>query len=225
MPRPLGKYELFFGLELTQEQERYVDSIFDNQITFVNAKAGTGKTTLAVGSARILRDMNPKQDLHYIFSPCQEDRIGFLPGDPSEKEAPYRAPLEDALIKIDENPSQVIFNPKDLMAMKQKKYWVYAYSHVYMRGTNKEGCTLIIDEAQNFTHDELKKVLTRVHDNTKVIVIGHTGQCDLKKPELSGFADYMEWFRNESYCGVVELTKNFRGPLAQHADNLVIKRK
>jgi phosphate starvation-inducible PhoH-like protein len=219
MPRPLGKYELFFGMELTDEQGPYVDSIFDNQITFVDAKSGTGKTTLAVASARILKDKNPKQDLYYIFSPVQEGAMGFRPGNQSEKEKSYNQPLVDALEKIDEEPMQAIFNPDDPYAIKQRKYWIYSQSHVFMRGTNRPNCTIIIDEAQNFTHGELKKVLTRIHDTSKAIVIGHQGQCDLKDPTKSGFVDYIEWFRNEPYCGVYELTKNFRGRLAQHADN------
>ncbi|MGG4124746.1 PhoH family protein [Bacillus licheniformis] len=222
MPRPLGKYELFFGLNLTDDQNAYVDSIFDNQITFVNAKAGTGKTTLAVASARIMKDMNPEQDLYYVFSPVEEGKMGYRPGDQNEKELAYRQPLVDALETIKENPLQAIYNEKDSLALKQGRHWVFPQSHVFMRGTNKKACTLIIDEAQNFTHGELKKVLTRVHDNTKVIVIGHIGQCDLKDSSLSGFADYMEWFSKEPYCGVHKLTKNFRGRLAQHADNFSI---
>ena len=219
MPRPLGKYELFFGLQLTDEQEAYVDSIFDNRITFVNAKSGSGKTTLAVACARILKDMNPEQDLHYVFSPVEEGKMGFRPGNQPSKELAYRQPLVDALITIRENPLQAIYNEDDIEAVKQGKYWVYSSSHVFMRGTNKPNCTIIIDEAQNFTHNELKKVLTRVHDNAKVIVIGHTGQIDLKNPKDSGFEDYLEWFKTYKSCGIHELTKNFRGSLSQHADN------
>jgi phosphate starvation-inducible protein PhoH and related proteins len=62
--------------------------------------------------------------------------------------------------------------------------------------------------------------LTRVHNSAKVIVIGHDKQIDLKDPKKSGFVPYLEHFRNEPYCKVVELHVNFRGQLAQHADNL-----
>jgi predicted ribonuclease YlaK len=79
----------------------------------------------------------------------------------------------------------------------------------------------VIDEAQNFTVSELRKILTRIHDNCKVIVIGHDGQCDLKNPQLSGFTRYIEHFREESYVGVVKLSKNFRGRLANKADELL----
>ena len=98
--------------------------------------------------------------------------------------------------------------------------WITAMSHVFLRGTNIKDSTLIIDEAQNMTRGELKKILTRVHNSTKVIMIGHVGQIDLPKSSTSGFAPYIEHFRDEPYAQVCELTKNFRGKLAQKADEL-----
>lgn len=248
MPRPLGKYELFFGMNLTEEQEAYVDSIFDNQITFVNAMSGSGKTTLAVASARILKDINPEIELMYLFSPVEEGKMGFRPGTQQVKELAYRQPLIDALIAIGENPLTVIKPFEEEVDMLTKiesdireeleqqirgkkkhkgkvsnsfadRYWVEAKSHTFMRGTNQPNKVIIIDEGQNWTHGELKKTLTRVHNNSKVIVIGHDGQCDLKNPKDSGFVDFIDWFSDRHYCGVHTLTKNFRGPLAQHADN------
>jgi len=62
-------------------------------------------------------------------------------------------------------------------------------------------------------------VLTRIHDDSKVIMIGHIGQVDLVGSK-SGFVDYIEHFRNEPYCKIVELTKNFRGRLATDADEI-----
>jgi phosphate starvation-inducible protein PhoH len=77
---------------------------------------------------------------------------------------------------------------------------------------------VIIDEAQNYTVGELKKVLTRIHDTSKVIVIGHTGQIDIKGE--SGFAKYMAWFEGQERCEVCQLTKNYRGWLSTYADML-----
>lgn len=213
MPLPESA-ELFFGLTLTDEQRKYVDSIFDYQLTIVNAKAGTGKTTLAVGAAKIIG-----KPLYYIFSPVEEGALGFTPGEVEDKESKYMVPLLDALKKIKEDYRFAIYresNPEHI----RKVAWVYAKSHVFVRGSNIEDATVIIDEAQNFTRGELKKVLTRIHDSCKVIMIGHDGQCDLPDPKKSGFVPYLEHFRNEPYTNVVELTKNFRGRLAQKADEL-----
>ena len=206
--------ELFFGLTLTDEQQEYVDSIFDNQLTIVNAKAGTGKTTLAVGAALILG-----KPLVYTFAPVEEKTLGFTPGSPEMKESKYLSPLFDALDEIGEDPRFAIYREEN-PELINKQTWITAKSHVFMRGTNIKDSVLIVDEAQNMTRGDLKKVLTRVHDSTTVILIGHDGQIDLPKPEKSGFTPYIEHFRNVPYAKVCELTKNFRGELAQKADEL-----
>lgn len=215
MPLPDGNMLFGFADKLTDEQRDYVDSIFDNQLTIVNAKAGTGKTTLAVACARLL-----DKPLIYTFSPVEERSMGFTPGSTEEKEAKYISPLIDALTEIREDPRFAIKSEKNPDIINEGA-WITAKSHVFMRGTNIKDSTLIIDEAQNMTRGDLKKVLTRVHSTTKVIMIGHVGQIDLPDPKKSGFAPYLEHFRNEPYAKVIELTVNFRGELAQKADELV----
>lgn len=213
----LPHHNLLFGFapKLTDEQREYVDSIFDNRLTIVNAKSGTGKTTLAVACAKIIG-----KPLIYVFAPVQEKAMGFRPGPQQEKEREYYQPLVDALLKINEVPAKVMYDECNPDALKAGHVWIYPKSHIFARGTNIEDCTVIIDEAQNFTRGELKKLLTRIHDSAKVIMIGHVGQCDLPDPKKSGFAPYIEHFRNEPYSHCVELTVNFRGELAQHADEL-----
>lgn len=215
---PLPKSNMFFGYakKLTGEQKEYVDSMIDNQMTIVNAKAGTGKTTLAVMAARFL-----KRDLVYIFSPVEEKTLGYTPGTVEEKEAKYIVPLKDALLEIGEDPDRVLVYEDNIDNIKNGNAWVTAMSHTFARGTNIKGNKLvIIDETQNFTRGELKKVLTRIHDDCKVVMIGHDGQCDLKDASKSGFLPYLEHFSNEDYATVCELTVNFRGKLARHADEL-----
>lgn len=213
---PLPAHNLLFGFEpkLTDEQREYVDSIFDNQLTVVNAKSGTGKTTLAVACAKLLG-----KPLIYTFSPVEEGSLGFTPGSVEEKESKYFQPLMDALIEIREDPRFAVKSEKNPDIINENA-WITAKSHTFVRGTNIKDCVLIVDESQNFTRSELKKLLTRVHTSAKVIMIGHDQQIDLKDPKKSGFKPYLEHFRNEPYCKVVELHINFRGQLAQHADNL-----
>ncbi|MEH7521711.1 PhoH family protein [Bacillus sp. JJ1503] len=213
---PLPANNMLFGFEplLTDEQRAYVDSIFDNQLTIVNAKSGTGKTTLAVACAKLLG-----KPLLYTFSPVEEGSLGFTPGTVEEKESKYIQPLLDALVEIREDQRFAIKSEKNPDIINEGA-WITAKSHTFVRGTNIKDSVLIVDEAQNFTRGELKKLLTRCHDTTKVIVIGHDKQIDLKDPKKSGFVPYIEHFRNEPYANVLELTKNFRGRLAQHADEL-----
>lgn len=215
---PLPKDNLLFGFEpkLTNEQRAYVDSIFDNQLTIVNAKSGSGKTTLAVACANIIG-----KPLVYIFAPVEEKKIGYRPGNQPEKEKEYLTPLKDALLEIGETPEKVIYNEENVEALKAGHVWVYPMSHTFARGINLKDKTIIIAESQNFTKGDLKKILTRIHDNCTVIVEGHDGQCDLPDASKSGFVPYIEHFKGEEYCNVVQLSVNFRGKLAQHADNLV----
>lgn len=206
----------FFGMigTLTEEQKQYLDAIENpnNRLVIVDAKAGTGKTTLAVGMAKL-----SQKPLLYLFSPCEEMTMGFRPGEQEEKEREYLGPLIDALITIGEDPSKAI--KSDLVTTPSKQAWVTARSHTFLRGTNLKGF-IIIDEAQNWLTKDLKKALTRIHDDSKVVLMGNMSQCDLPDPSLSGFPRVIEYFSNKEYCQVVTLTKNFRGILARDAEEL-----
>lgn len=215
---PLPKDHIFFGYanKLTDEQLEYVNSMIDNQMTVVNAIAGSGKTTLATMVAKYLG-----MELVYIFSPVEEKSLGFTPGSVEDKESKYLVPLKDALLEINEDPNRSIIYEDNIDNIKNGTAWVHAMSHVFARGTNIKGNKFVlIDESQNFTRGELKKVLTRIHDDCKVVMIGHDGQCDLKNKSKSGFIPYLEHFKNEKYAKICKLTKNFRGKLATHADKL-----
>jgi phosphate starvation-inducible PhoH-like protein len=214
---PLDSNNMLFGYadRLTDEQRDYVDSMVDNRFTIVDANSGSGKTTLAVMVAKLL-----KKPLVYIFAPVEESQMGFRPGNQKEKEEAYITPLKDALLEMNEFPNKAIYDPENMEAVKKGEAWVYPMSHVFARGINLKGKTVIIDEAQNFTKSELKKILTRIHDDCTLVMIGHEGQCDLDNPAKSGFIPYLEHYRNEKYVKVCELTKNFRGEVSRHADSL-----
>jgi len=213
----LPKDTMLYGFadKLTQEQRIYVDSIFDSQVTIVNAKAGSGKTTLAVACAALI-----EKPLVYIFAPVEEGKMGFRPGTQRDKEAEYYQPLIDALYEIGENPSKVIYDAENVEAQKRGDVWVYPRSHIFARGTNIKDSTVIIAEAQNFTRGELKKILTRIHDSCTVIIEGHDGQNDLPNPNKSGFVPYIEHLSTHDFVNVVQLTKNFRGRLSTIADEM-----
>lgn len=215
MPLPTDNMLFGFADKLTDEQQVYVDSIFDNQVTIVNAKAGSGKTTLAVACAALL-----DKPLVYIFAPVEEGKMGFRPGSQQEKEAEYYQPLIDALYEIGENPTKAIYDAENVEAQKRGDVWVYPRSHIFARGTNIKESTVIIAESQNFTRGDLKKVLTRIHDSCTVIIEGHTGQNDLPNPSKSGFQPYIDHLQDADFVNVVSLTKNFRGRLSTLADEL-----
>lgn len=220
-PKTLKNHQ-FYGFELDEEQKNFRDAIWDENklIVFANARAGTGKTLIAVATANLLVQYKKYDGIVYIVSPVQESKSGFLPGDADEKTRVYAEPLYDALNKIGVNTYTAI-NQESIMNKKEGTGYIDCLSHLWLRGCNLENKVVIIDESQNMYKDELKKVLTRISDNSKTIVIGHTGQCDLyHNKENSGFAPYIEHFKNEPYAQICELTKNYRGMVSNRADEL-----
>ena len=212
---------VFYDMTLDEEQVLFVEAIKDlrKTIVFCNAKAGTGKTTLAMGAARMLvKDRRNEMDgIVYIVSPYGEQKQGFLPGSITEKSEVYYEPAYQAMIEVGMNPNADVCN-ESMTARKRGEGYVKLLTHTYLRGTNMQNKVVILDEAQNYTVAELKKVLTRLHDSCKVIVIGHTGQIDIRGG--SGFARYLEHFQGQERCAVCQLTTNHRGWLSTYADEL-----
>ena len=210
-----------FEFDLDADQAVFVREIMspDKTIIFCNAAAGTGKTTLAMGAANILVQdkRNALDGIVYIVSPYGEQKQGFLRGDLKEKSEVYFEPAYQAMVEIGLNPNADVMH-ESLTSKKYDKGFIKCITHTFLRGTNLKNKVIIIDEAQNYTVPELKKVLTRIHDSSKVVVIGHTGQIDISAK--SGFAQYIEHFRDQEKCTVCELTINHRGWLSTHADKL-----
>ena len=216
------KDSMFYGITLDDEQKTFRDAIWNpkNLIVFADARAGTGKTLVAVATANLLVQYGKYDGIVYIVSPVQESKSGFLPGDADEKTRVYTEPLYDALNKIGVNPYTAV-NQESIMNQKQGTGYIDCLSHLWLRGCNLENKVCILDESQNMYVDELKKVLTRISDTSKTIVIGHTGQCDLyHNPERSGFAPYIDHFRDKDYAQFCELTTNHRGRVSSWADEI-----
>ena len=216
------KNRQFYKMQLDDEQVKFVDAIKNpqNTIVFCNAVAGTGKTTLAMGAANLLvKDKrNNYKEIVYIVSPYGEGRQGYLPGSITEKSAVYYEPAYQAMLEVDMNPNSDICGESMAEKKQRGEAFVRLMTHTYLRGSNYQDAVVIIDEAQNYTVAELKKVLTRIHDNCKVIVVGHTGQIDINGK--SGFERYIGHFEGQDRCAVCKLTTNHRGWLSTYADEL-----
>ena len=212
---------LFYDMTLDAEQEAFVKAIKDKTktIVFCDAPAGTGKTTLAMGAANLLYQdkRNKLEGIVYIVSPYGEGKQGYLPGSITEKSEVYYEPAYQAMIEVGMNPNNDVMGDS-MTAKKRGEGFVKMLTHTYLRGTNLQNKVVILDESQNYTVSELKKVLTRCHDSCKVIVIGHTGQIDIGYG--SGFARYLEHFESQEKCAVCKLTTNHRGWLSTYADEL-----
>lgn len=215
---------IFHGLVLDDDQKYFRDCIWsdDYDIIFCDAKAGTGKTLVSIATALLLYHSGKYPGgIVYVVSPVQETKLGFLPGNPEEKISPYIEPVRSALRKVGEEPEDVIIQDNKFGEGAKQGNFIDCISHVYLRGCNIDEKVVIIDEAQNMYLDELRKTLTRNNKNTKIIVIGHHGQCDIyKNPMRSGFAIYKEWYRNKERAAICELKTVHRGWVAEHADKL-----
>ena len=219
----------FYGFKLDADQQHFVDSIWDKKklLVFCNAKAGAGKTTMAFAVANLLYQYGIYKNIIYAVSPYGESKQGFLPGDITEKSEVYFEPIYQAIIKCNLFPDRVIYN-ESLTAKTDKQEscgYVKCLTHTYLRGTNFEDSVVILDEAQNYSFDDLKKTLTRANDNCKIIVIGHTLQRDTAD-QSCGFEKYIEYYRQmeedgEERVAVCKLTKNYRGWVSQTADDLM----
>ena len=223
---------MFYGFRLDPEQKYFRDCIWDedNIATICESKSGTGKSTVAIGTANLLVQYGRYSGISYIVFPTMEQKQGFIPGGPEEKNAPYMQPLRDALYSLNINPDTAIISENNIQAVKDGRAYINFMSHTYLRGTNFENQVVILDEFQNGYGDECKKVLTRIHDNCSVIVIGNPAQTDLvKHPERSGFMPYYNAFKeykkenpDDKRVAICELKTNHRGWLSNFCDDVEV---
>ena len=211
----------FYGLRLDEEQKTFVSAILNPEkiIVFCDAVAGTGKTTIAMGVANLLVQdgRNNLDGILYIVSPYGEQKQGYLPGSVTEKSEVYFEPAYQAMLTCNMNPYSDVIN-ESMTSKKKGTGYVKLLTHTFLRGVTFDNKVVILDEAQNFTARELKKVLTRIDDSCKVIVVGHTGQVDISG--RSGFARCIQHFAPTDRCEVCALTINHRGWLSSYADTL-----
>ena len=184
----------------SHNQQRLVALAKKNDMIFAIGPAGTGKTYTGVALAvKALKDKQVKRII--LTRPAVEagENLGFLPGDLKEKLDPYMQPLYDAL--------------RDMI--KQEKL----YSHIengtiqiaplaFMRGRTLDNAFVILDEAQNTTHSQMKMFLTRMGRNAKFMVTGDPGQIDLPRREISGLKEALLILKETSGIGIVKLDEN-----------------
>lgn len=213
--------DMFYGMELDEEQLAFANAIWDENIdiVFCNSKSGCGKTTIATGVANLLVAYKFYDNIIYIMSPYGERKQGWLPGTITEKSSVYFEAFYQALTNCGVNIYTAI-NTESMVNQKNGTGFITCITDTFLRGTNLDDAVIIIDEAQNYTVPQLKKVLTRIGKKTKVIVIGHDLQCDLDNKSQSGFVKYMNHFRGQERTAFCVLTHNHRSWISQYADEL-----
>ena len=177
-------------------QFKDLETISNSTITFGIGPAGTGKTFLAVASAVKLYAENKIRKI-VLTRPAVEagERLGYLPGDLSQKIDPYLVPLFDSL--------EHFFGNENLGYLIEKRN-IEIVPLAYMRGRTLNDACIILDEAQNATVNQIKMFLTRLGENSKVIITGDETQIDLYKKDYSGLKKTRKILSNIDEISVME---------------------
>lgn len=191
----------------TENQKEYIRSIIENTITFCQGSAGSGKTHCAVGLAleHLLEDKIKKI---IITRPVVEagEKIGYLPGKYEEKLFPYLLPIEDEInyfIGPALNATLKLNNKIEIVPLG------------FMRGRNFHDCFIVADECQNASYEQLKMLLTRIGQNSKMVLTGDVSQSDLARHLQGGFYEMIKNLSDVDGIGISTLTDHdiIRNPI------------
>tara|TARA_Y100000389_G_scaffold16114_1_gene14190 strand:- start:48 stop:1052 length:1005 start_codon:yes stop_codon:yes gene_type:complete len=184
----------------SEKQSEYIKALKENDITMSLGPAGTGKSFLAVSVAITLL-IEKKIDRVILSRPAVEagEKLGFLPGDMKEKVDPYLRPLYDALYEL--------FGA-DKIDKKIETGEIEIAPLAFMRGRTLKNCFAILDEAQNATETQIKMFLTRIGENSKLVVNGDPSQVDLINKSHSGLIKSRNILKNLKEIKIIEFDHN-----------------
>lgn len=183
----------------TTNLKKLVQEVNKKDMVFAIGPAGTGKTYTSVAlAAKALRDKEVKRII--LTRPAVEagESLGFLPGDLKEKMDPYLQPLYDALRDMIPHEKLETFIEKKVIEIAPL---------AFMRGRTLDEAFVILDEAQNTTHSQMKMFLTRMGMNAKFIITGDPSQVDLPLKQKSGLREAMRILRDVEEIGFVHLSE------------------
>ncbi|NPV52796.1 MAG: PhoH family protein [Firmicutes bacterium] len=182
----------------TLGQKRYVDAIRRSGLVFAIGPAGTGKTYLAMAMA--IAALKSREVSRIVLTrPAVEagERLGFLPGDLQDKVDPYLRPLYDAIYDI---------LGAEIFQKYMEKGIIEVAPLAYMRGRTLDDSFIILDEAQNTTHEQMKMFLTRLGFGSKAVVTGDITQIDLPRRKFSGLEEVQAILRGIDGIEFIYLT-------------------
>lgn len=189
-------------------QAKYIESLGKNDVVFTLGPAGTGKTYIAVAMAVAMFTAGKVEKI-ILSRPAVEagEKLGFLPGDLKEKIDPYLRPLYDAL--QDMIPAERLLRHMEVGDIEVAPL-------AFMRGRTLANAFVILDEAQNTTPTQMKMFLTRLGENSRMVITGDLTQTDLPKDVKSGLGDVIRKVEGIEGIGVVRFTDSdvVRHPLA-----------
>jgi len=179
----------------SKKQKQYVHSLKSNQITMSLGPAGTGKTYLAVAVALSML-LEKKVERIILSRPAVEagEKLGFLPGDMKDKIDPYLRPLYDSLYEL--------FDYEKIQR-KIESGVIEIAPLAFMRGRTLKNSFAILDEAQNATRTQIKMFLTRIGENSRLVVNGDPSQVDLSNKNQSGLVESQNILKRIKEIGII----------------------
>ena len=198
------KNPIKFHLQLNEEQKRAKEHILENTLTVIGGKAGSGKTLLAcqVALDGLFRGIYEK--IIITRPTVSKEEIGFLPGDLREKMDPWVQPIFQNFF---------LLYGKDMMEKYLSNDCIEIVPVSFMRGRTFLDSIIIVDEAQNVTHEQMEMIVTRVGLRSKMIVCGDDGQIDLKSKSESGFKFLYNACNKIKKMVALTLVENHRDPI------------
>jgi len=202
-------------------QNLALELLLDNSLDIVTlqSKAGYGKTLLSLAAAfhLVLQNKNSPYKKIFILKPSIEigKELGFRPGSVEDKMAPIIRPIKDLIEKLHEiRPANKLFLDEDVSKFNPRKLEILPLN--FVRGMNIENAILLIDEGQNLSRNEMRAVLTRCGENTRVFICGDTNQVD--NPYLNAANNGLNWVTKlckgqPNYGHLVLTGSRSRGPI------------
>src|SRR6056300_239896 len=197
------KNPIKFQIQLNDEQKEAKEKILQNTITVLSGKAGSGKTLLA---CQVALDLLFRKDINKIIitrPTVSKEEIGFLPGDLREKMEPWMQPIYSNFYQLykKEKVDQILTNGA-----------LEIVPVAFMRGRTFLDSFVIVDEAQNCTHEQTEMVVSRLGIRSKMVICGDTQQVDLKQKQESGFKFILSVSKRIKNMDAHTLLTNHRNP-------------
>ena len=223
--QPIGREEIGkTGIKPKNlEQDFAVDILMDNSLSAIAliGSAGSGKTLLAIASAV---SQKKEYDRILVARPAIElsnKTMGFLPGTLEDKYDPYLAPVRSACRLIMDKTEEKKKESDVAKWMDEKGIELLPLSMI--RGDTFHHAFILVDEAQNLTPTEVKTIVSRAGEGTKIVFTGDINQIDVQylTKETNGLSHLIDRFRGQKYFAHIEMQKSVRSPLAEAADKLL----
>lgn len=207
-----NKFTMRRIIPLTETQEHVFNAYYENLNIAAIGTAGTGKSFIALYLALTDVFENEEYDRVIIIRSAVQTRDqGYMPGSLKEKEAYYEAPYAEIV--------QNLFERRDAYGVLKQKGQIEFMTSSFVRGLTFDNAIIIMDEAQNFTYHEAASVITRLGENSRIIICGDTKQNDLVKSryDQSGFCQFLDVIRKMRSFGVITFRPQdiVRGPVVR----------